>query len=764
VLIEQLGIEPGPALQGLEQAILEQRDELDLDPTPTARLLHPVKAASVTPLPVPPTPLVGRALELGEAASLLGDHRLVTLTGMGGAGKTRLALAIAPTCDGETCFCDLALVSSPASVVHALGRDAGVAIRRDVLASGPADVIDELIGELMPRELLIVLDNCEHLLDATSVVVDRILTSCPGITVLATSREPLGVRSEQVFPVSPLPVPAGDDDLAAESVVLFTRRAMEARPDFTVDERNRVAVTQLCRRLDGLPLALELAAARMSHLSPEEVVERLDRRFQLLASRYPSRPERHRTLTAMIDWSYDLLSEPERAVFRRLAVFAGYFTVDAVQACCSPGLEDEDLALLLGDLVDKSLVVAEHGASATRLRLLETMRLYAEERLDGSDDESPTRDAHAQWCLDRVERISWDERILGPRTADALEHDHEDLRRALAWLEADGRPDLVARLIVSMTGLLVVRGYFDEIDRWFPVAIAYERSLPPGERFATALWSFAYLGRWDGDLDRIAAHRQQLAPLVENFPEGHAVTAVAYATLASLYSRPDGQRELWGRYADVALSHAPADARHIRTKARCHKARALLVRGRYADAIAVLDEGGLAESEEHDTVWSLRDDLALAHHLAGNQMRALGYAEARIGRSLAISARFASIFAALALGEMGESERAREHLREAVASLPRAHGHPLAHHDIRMAVGALIAIEGRVDLAATLIAGLTDVRMSTNAMAVLLLHYQARVRNEIPNGEWQRYEDASAECDAGRIVDAEINRSTASGS
>ncbi|MGH8978234.1 MAG: ATP-binding protein, partial [Acidimicrobiia bacterium] len=763
VLRDELGIEPSAELKDLEHAVLEQRSSLDAPARPSGVSEVDGRPGGPQPTspPVPATPLVGRDRERKVILSLLGNHRLVTLTGAGGSGKTRLVLAVAAELpEGRNvCFCDLALISDASSVAHAFARDTGVPLRRSTLVSGgEGDVMSDVISHLGNRQLVIVVDNCEHVLDACAMVVDRLLAACPGVDVLATSRAPLRVASEQMFPVAPLAVPADDDDLAADSVVLFAQRAAEARHSFEVTAANQAAVAQICRRLDGLPLALELAAARMSHLSPDDVVERLDRRFQLLESRYAARPERQRTLTALVDWSHELLTDAERTLFRRLAVFAGYFTLDAVHACCTTGIEGTDTLDLLGSLVDKSLVIAEHGPARTRYRLLETIRLYSEGQLAASDDDDTTRATHAAWCLARLETIPWDHRMLSPITAETLEQDHEDLRRAMTWATATGRRDLAARLITSMTGLLAIHGHFDEADRWLPDAIDYELGLPPGDRFATVAWAFMYLFRWDGDVERIVALRQRLAPIAENLPDGHVLTAIAYATLASLFSRPEGERERWGRYAAIALQHAPADAVHIRTKARCHQARALIMEGEYERAIAVIEDGEVVATDTDDeTVWSPHEDLVLAHHLAGHDEAALKLAESRLGRwQHPQSTRFGSILAGVTSAALGDGARARMHLRDASESLTSTQRHPSAANDVQMAVGALAAIEGRREVAASLLAGMQVASMSTNAMGLLLEHYQARVRESCSEAEWQRFEHAAFRAGAVEIVRAEI--------
>jgi predicted ATPase len=299
VLVEELGVEPGPGLRVLEGAILEHRPELA---GPTAARLENQASGSgavgrIGVLPVATSTLVGRAAEREELANLLEGHRLVTLTGAGGTGKTRLALAVGGGREpkGDVVFCDLAIASSPGAVVQAVARAAGMpAESLSVVFRLGHDPPEYLVDHLRVASVLIILDNCEHVLEACAQVADRVLGGCPEVRVLATSREPLGVPGEQLFPVPPLPVPSDVDDLGADAVTLFVQRAAEVRPGFTLDAANRAAVVEICRRLDGLPLAVELAAARMSHLTPMSVAERLDQRFELLATTRGTRSSRHR--------------------------------------------------------------------------------------------------------------------------------------------------------------------------------------------------------------------------------------------------------------------------------------------------------------------------------------------------------------------------------------------------------------------------------------------------------------------------------------
>src|SRR6266511_5404987 len=372
-LVDELGIDPGPALQQLERQILNQDEALDV-PAPGA--LRPP-----TNLPVPATPLIGREAELDQIRLRLESTRLLTLTGTGGSGKTRLAIAAAAELGerfpGGAVFVELAALADAELVLPTITQTLGI---RESGARTPVEALVDALADTAP--LLVVLDNCEHVLGAAPVL-SRVLAAAPSMTVLATSREPLHVAGERAYPVSPL--------RSDEAVTLFVERAQAARPDFELTETNEPSVAEICRRLDGLPLAIELAAARIVLFPPAALLARLDQRLALLTGAGRDRPERHQTLRAAIDWSHELLPESRRALFARLSVFAGGWTLEAAEAVC-----DGDLDVIdgLASLLDKGLVRYVGTDEEPRFAMLETIREYSLERLDERGDGPSTRRRH----------------------------------------------------------------------------------------------------------------------------------------------------------------------------------------------------------------------------------------------------------------------------------------------------------------------------------------------------------------------------------
>lgn len=424
-------------------------------------------------LPVQLTSFVGREQELAEIKRQLNATRLLTLLGTGGAGKTRLALQVAAECldalpDGVW-LAELAPIADPSLVPQTVASALGV---RE--PGRPA--VEALVDFLRPKSLMLVLDNCEHLLTASAELCEHVLRHSPGLRILATSREVLGVSGERSYAVPPLALPDSEHPGSPEemnqyaAVRLFVERATQYRPGYALTQANMRAVAEICRRLDGIPLAIELAAARIKVLSVEQIAERLGDRFRLLTGGARAGLPHHQTLRAAMDWSHDLLSDDERRLFRRLSVFAGGFTLDAAEGTCAgDGLEAPQMLDLLAHLVDKSLVLADELAGGgTRYRLLETVRQYALDRLIESGEAGGVRDRHRAFFLSLAEDAELE--LHGPRQQtwlDRLDAEHGNLRAALEWSRASSEgAEIGLRLAGALWWFWEVRGYWTESRQW----------------------------------------------------------------------------------------------------------------------------------------------------------------------------------------------------------------------------------------------------------------------------------------------------------
>jgi predicted ATPase/DNA-binding XRE family transcriptional regulator len=390
-------------------------------------------------LPPELTSFVDREREVAEIKELLQSYRLVTLVGTGGAGKTRCAIRVAQgelhgSGDGVS-FSDLAPTYDPALVSTAIART----LRVQEAPNRP--MLETLLAFLRRKRFLLILDNCEHVIDETRRVVTAVLNNCPDVRIVATSRESLSIAGEHVYRIPSLPVPSPSELLAPQqvsqygAVQLFSDRAASADNSFTLTIDSAPHVADICRRLDGIPLAIELAAARVKALSPHELAQRLDERFRLLTAGDRSALPRHRTMRALIDWSYDLLSDDERRLFRTLSIFSGGFTLETAAAVCSEGEVDEIVVLdLLSSLVDKSLVQAAIVEGDTRYRLLESTRQYARQKLSSACEEETMAHAHARAFLGLAEQLSDAWEITSDRAWHAqAEPEVENFRSALSW-------------------------------------------------------------------------------------------------------------------------------------------------------------------------------------------------------------------------------------------------------------------------------------------------------------------------------------------
>ena len=543
------------------------------DPLRVFQLAHPDLPGEFAPLrsldalpgnlPLQPTEFVGRDQELVDLAATLCTARLVTLTGVGGVGKTRLALQgaaqVLPDYREGVWLCELGSLVDADAVAEA------IASALDVEARPGQSMADTLVDFLRSKQLLMVLDNCEHLLDAVAQLVERIERDCPEVTVLATSREGLGLRGEQMLAVRSLGLPDPKDEfdraVQADALRLFAARAVESRPGFEVSRENASVVADLCRRLDGIPLAIELAAARVRSMTPAELVERLDQRFRLLTGGSRTALERHQTLRGAVDWSYDLLGDAERTVLDRLAVFAGGFRLDAAEAVAAGGaVATVDVLDLLGQLVDKSLLIADDEAGTTRYRLLETIRQYAQERLEQTGAADAVRRRHAEHYVAFAEAIA--PHLHGRNQAtwiERLEPEIDNVRAVLTWAAGTGNADLALRLVVA-TNVNGVRTSYTT-HAWAEAAVlipqAATHPLLP-DALAWAAWSAVFRNDLERGRELVSAMNDAERRLGSPERPGRCQAPTTLALFSGHFEQAAEHAQHW-----VALARAAADEEQI---------------------------------------------------------------------------------------------------------------------------------------------------------------------------------------------------------
>ena len=590
-LQDELGLDPSAALQDLHEALLRQDDRMDWRPPPppappseqdantgagATAAVEPAAGNLQSALP----DLVGREQTIAETTSALEGARVITLVGPGGVGKSSLALHAASRLRSEGRYpdgvwlCELAAVGDGDAVADAVATVLGIQQRQGVTA------VERLVEYLRPKQLLLVLDNCEHVAAAAATLAAALVQGCPTVTVLATGREPLGIGEEHVRPVPPLTVPPpGPVDAAgarqAAAVRLFAERAAAAAPQFTLTDANAAAVAEVCRRLDGVPLAIELAAMRMRSMTPSEIIDRLGARFRFLRSSSRIAAERHRTLRAVVDWSYALLEEPERLVFDRLSVFAGSFPLEAAEHVAA-GVDMDALEVvdLVGQLVDKSMVLATPRDGGTRYVLLESLRDYGRERLTERGEMVETLRRHAAFHVGFAEEA--DAGLAGPdhaRWAEAISAQMDELRAAFNWALAHDH-DLAVRLVAALYRYTEHR-MTSEVSMWASRALEVVESGADAPALLPTVYAVAAAGRrFAGDLSgagmlvrqglavggepRESAHRQAAYLLVElALFEGQLEDVEAHSLEAGRLARAAGDSllEVW-----VGLNRALARA------------------------------------------------------------------------------------------------------------------------------------------------------------------------------------------------------------
>ncbi len=646
-----------------------------------------------TNLPLALTSFVGRERELAAIWRLLGETRLLTLTGAGGCGKTRLALEAAreltrqpnpgSTYADGIWLVELAPLSSAAAALLAVASVLGVRERPG------RPLLESLSAFLCSKQVLLILDNCEHLLDACAALAEGVLRVCPQLTILATSREALGIGGEQTLRVPSLRLPdssvrpSTEQALACEAVRLFVQRAHVARSELTLTAQHVAMIEEICRRLDGIPLALELAAARLSALSIDQLSTRLHDRFHLLTGGSRTALPRQQTLRATLDWSYDLLSRPERLLFRRLSVFAGGWTLEAAEAICEDRdlLQEQTLDLLAG-LVAKSIVLLDDANAGARYQLLETVRQYGHERLAAAGEAPRQMSRHLDWYAHLAElaaqgmggaaREQWLER---------LEVELENLRTALLWSRLDeGRYEAGLRLVASLEDFWYQRGYASEGRRWLEDLLARASSASMALR-ARALEVLGLLTHYQGEESQALALFESAYILHSSAGnERGAAWALSHQGLAAIYL---GDLECAKALLEQALpAHQAHGDRHGVAWILNYQAQIQQLQGHYTRSAALYEES-LQVFRVLGDRFGISDQLG---HL-GNVARELGdFPEAKrlfqeslqVLRAIMDKPGFAKCFEGLAMtaAAEGQPERAAR-LMAAAHCLREAIGTPM---------------------------------------------------------------------------------------
>jgi predicted ATPase/DNA-binding SARP family transcriptional activator/DNA-binding CsgD family transcriptional regulator len=535
-LARELGAEPTAATRHLRDEIAAGR----LPPTASEGPSREARsdAGKKHNLPAPRSSFVGREREMVEVKRILSMTRLLTLTGAGGSGKTRLGLEVARDLAGAypdgARMAELAPLSEPSLVPQEVAGALGVQER-------PGEALaDTLTDALRDKELLLVLDNCEHVVEGAAELVDALLGSCPRLKVIATSREPLYVSGEVNWTVSPLSLPSESVErsngrsttqelVRYEAVRLFVDRARQRLPSFELTPQSAGAVARVCRKLDGIPLAIELATARMGVLAVEQVAQRLDVSLDVLEGAGRGAAARQQTMRATIDWSHDLLGGDEQGLFGRLSAFAGGWTLEAAEAVCSGReIEEEDVLDLLGGLLDKSLVVAgAHEDGAMRYRMLEPLRQYAREKLGERGEADEVRDRHATFFLALAEEA--EPQLAGPGQRvwmERLEGEHDNLREALSWVLEQGEGEHALRLGAALGRFWHFRNDLGEGISWM-VRVLAEGEPGASPARVKALEGMGWLTQYQGDFQRARAIYEEMLELSRELGDkGNVATAL----------------------------------------------------------------------------------------------------------------------------------------------------------------------------------------------------------------------------------------------
>ena len=552
------------------QAILQR--ELGVEPmAETTALFQSIKESSATfiekpisNLPIPLTSFIGRKHEMAQVKKSLTKTRLLTLTGAGGSGKTRLALQVATELidsfkDGVW-WVELAALSDESLVTRAVAKVLSV------FEQSQQPLNETLQNYLRSKQLLLVLDNCEHLVHACAQLTEDLLSASPSLKILASSREALSITGEMIWRVLPLSLPdpsfspPSERLMQYESIRLFVERAVAVNQHFVLTTQNASAVMQVCQRLDGMPLAIELAAARIKTLSPEQIAMRLDDRFNLLTDGNRVALPRHQTLRATIDWSYNLLSESERMLLRRLSTFAGGWTLEgAIAVSADGGLNGNAMLDLLTNLVDKSLVDVEHHDTESRYRLLETIREYAREKLLKSSEEQEARNRHLDFFYRLTEEVIpklYD--AEGATRLNRLDAEYNNLRAALEWAIAKSGAEVRLKLALNFAEFARTRGYFREASEWLEKALAGSDSAPAKTR-AEALRISGAILTWLGNFERGAALKEESLAIYRDLGDKSGIAFILnWLGIDAWFQGDDGRARSLGEEA-LALQREIGD-------------------------------------------------------------------------------------------------------------------------------------------------------------------------------------------------------------
>ncbi len=588
-----------------------------------------LSAAAATNLPTQLTTFLGRQLELGQVGTLIEDHRLVTLTGPGGAGKTRLALQAAADRVGShpdgVWLVELAALTEPDQVVKAALEAVG----------GVEQANREMTGVLTERlqdaDALLVFDNCEHLIDATADLVAHLLRSCRGVRVLATSRQALGVPGEWVWPVATLIVPDPDhlrgaeELLRYEAVQLFVERARALRPGFELDQANASAVARICRRVDGLPLAVELAAARIRSLSPLQIADRLDQAVDLLGGGARTALPRHQTLRATLDWSHELLSDQEQVLYRRIGTFQGGCTLDAVTLVCSdPPLSPEEMIDLLDRLIEKSLLMTIDAVAGTRYFMLETIRDHSCSKLEEAGEGPRLTEAHARYFLDFAQQARMPMR--GPHRKewlDRLEADRSNLRLAVSYWAGRAEGLLMA---ASLSDYWLSRGHLQE--GWNTLASLLVANGMLDSVSARARLGAASVAIQLGHLDTAEALLQEALATGEELGD-REVTGEAHNGFGVLIARRRNWDESRSEFMLAIADHEAVGDYWWKARALANLGVTLLHSGDVNGSLTVTEQALATFRQLGDDYWvaKLSNNLAVMTHTAGHSSYGLDLVE-----------------------------------------------------------------------------------------------------------------------------------------